>query len=246
MLILDARGFQRLIANIIDAEVRFRTVKEEFSDVQTANMKSGLKAIAEQLKVLDMPISLNVLNSVFEGCNTAEKFHRAVDHLNTTVTAELNGRKFYGPLRKYEPYYEQAKLFGDEVFTNFPTSNEDIAEAGTCLALERATASVMHLMRVVESGLTVLAQTVGVTKQNDWGAYLREIDKELTAKIKTSGARSADEQFYAEVASTIDNMRRAYRNPTMHPERTYTPDRAEEILQSVRSFMRHLATRLHE
>jgi hypothetical protein len=101
-------------------------------------------------------------------------------------------------------------------------------------------------MRIVEAGLAVLARTVGVSKQNNWGSYLREIDNALVAKVKASGARSVDEQFYAEAAAMIDNMRRAYRNPTMHPEKTYTPDRAEEILQSVRSFMRHLATKLHE
>jgi hypothetical protein len=141
---------------------------------------------------------------------------------------------------------ETISLLGDEVFKNLPSANEDIQEAGTCLALERATASVMHLMRVLEAGLAVLAKTLGVTKQNDWGRYLREIDDALAASIEASGARSADEQFYAEVATTIDHMRRAWRNPTMHPEKTYSPERAEEILQSVRSFMRHLATKLHE
>ncbi len=95
-------------------------------------------------------------------------------------------------------------------------------------------------------GLAVLASTVGVAKQNDWGEYLREIDKPLTARIKNAGARSPDEQFYAETATTIDNMRRSWRNPTMHPDKSYSPERAEEILQSVRSFMRHLATKLHE
>jgi hypothetical protein len=143
-------------------------------------------------------------------------------------------------------YYENAKLFGDDVFNNFPSANEDIAESGTCLALDRGTACVMHLMRVVEAGLAVLAKAVNVGRQNDWGGYLREIDKALAASLKSSGARTADEQFYAEAAASIDNMRRAFRNPTMHPDKSYSPSRAEEILQSVRSFMRHLATRLSE
>jgi hypothetical protein len=44
----------------------------------------------------------------------------------------------------------------------------------------------------------------------------------------------------------VDNVRRAWRNPTMHPDRSYSVERAEEILQSVKSFMRHLATKLRE
>ena len=142
--------------------------------------------------------------------------------------------------------YNQPYIFGGEVFQAFPSANEDISEAGTCLALDRGTACVMHLMRVIEVGLAALAKELGVKKQNDWGYYLREIDGELTKRTKASGARSADEQFYAEAATGIDSMRRAWRNPTMHPEKTYTPERAEEIIDSVRIFLRHLATKLHE
>jgi hypothetical protein len=142
--------------------------------------------------------------------------------------------------------YNQPAIFGDEVFKAFSSANEDISEAGTCLSLDRGTACVMHLQRVIEVGLSALAAAVQVPKQNDWGSYLREIDVELTRRMKASGARSPDEQFYAEAAVAIDHMRRAWRNPTMHPEKTYPTERAEEILDSVRSFMRHLATKLHE
>jgi hypothetical protein len=116
-------------------------------------------------------------------------------------------------------FYSQPAIFGDEVFKAFPSANEDISEAGTCLALDRGTACVMHLMRVLEVGLAVLASAIGVKKQNDWGSYLREIDIELSKRAKASGARSADEQFFAEAAVGIDHMRRAWRNPTMQPEK---------------------------
>jgi hypothetical protein len=158
----------------------------------------------------------------------------------------LPQRPFYGPLTKYAPYYEQPKLFGDEVFNKFPSANNDIFEAGTCLALERGTATVMHLMRVVEVGLKVLASTVGVGTQSDWGGYVRAIDDALAARIKASGKRTPDEQFYAEARVTIDGVRMAWRNATMHVENNYSPERAEEILIAVRGLMRHLATKLSE
>ena len=168
------------------------------------------------------------------------------DKLQTNIQLEMDGRKFYGPLRAFEKYYDQPQLFDADVFKNFPSANEDIVEAGTCLAFERGKATVMHLMHVVEVGLKVLASALGAQQQNDWGSYLRGIETALAQRVKTSGARSADEQFYAEAAITIDNMRRAWRNPTLHPEKTYSPERAEEILVSVRSFMKHLATKLSE
>ncbi len=77
-------------------------------------------------------------------------------------------------------------------------------------------------------------------------AYLREIDIKLRQRMATSGARTSEEQFYAEAHITFDAVRRAWRNPTMHVDKTYTPERAEEILTSVRSFMRHLATWLSD
>jgi hypothetical protein len=121
-------------------------------------------------------------------------------------------------------YYESpVPLFGDGVFNAFPSADEDIAEAGACLALGRGTASVMHLMRASEVGLLALAKALGVGKKNDWGSYLREIDKELILRAKASGARSAE-----------------------HVDRSYSQDRAEEIFQSVRSFMRHLSSRITE
>ena len=104
----------------------------------------------------------------------------------------------------------------------------------------------MHLMRVLENGLGALAAAVGVANQNDWGAYLRKIGGELDARAKVAGARSLDEQFYAEAAANFDRLRRAFRNPTMHPDRVYSQERAEEILIATKSFMAHLALRLSE
>ena len=246
MLIMDARQFITLLHRLIELEQVARNAKGTLSVGDLENIAEGSKDIDAPLVALDLPVSLKVMKEMLLEAKTYPAAHQAFMQLFNTICLELDGRKFYGPLRKYERYYEEPKLFGDEVFMNFPSANEDIAEAGTCLALERPTATVMHMMRVVEAGLIVLAKAVGVTKQNDWGAYLREIEKALGASVKASGARSPDEQFYAEAATTFDNMRRAWRNPTMHSDRSYTLERAEEILQSVRSFMRHLATNLHE
>jgi hypothetical protein len=132
------------------------------------------------------------------------------------------------------------------VFEKFPSANEDIYEAGMCVALERGTACVMHIMRVQEVGLKALAAALGITDKNDWGSYLREIHSELDKRAKAAGARSDDEQFYSESAATFDRLKRAYRNPTMHPEKSYSPDRAEHILLAARDPMATLATRLSE
>jgi hypothetical protein len=197
------------------------------------------------LKKLELPHSAKTAEEMVAGAKTIEGLHKAIEQLWNNVALELDGRKFYGPISKYAAYYEQPKLFGDEVFNRFPSANNDIVEAGTCLALERGTAAVMHLMRAVEVGLKVLAATLGVSTQTDWGRYLHEINTALEARAK-AGKRTPDQQFYAEARVTLDGVRMAWRNATMHVENNYSPERGEEILGSVRTLMRHLATRLSE
>jgi hypothetical protein len=145
-----------------------------------------------------------------------------------------------------EQHFDSKDQTAPKVSAQFASAADDIAEAGTCLACARSTACVMHLGRVMEIGLKSLAGAVGVSHQNDWGRYLTKIDEELQSRIKSAGARSADEQFYAEAHIMFDSVRRAWRNPAMHTDRVYTMERAEEILIAVRSFMRHLATKLHD
>ena len=83
-------------------------------------------------------------------------------------------------------------------------------------------------------------------KQNDWGTYIRELYKELEKQVKAAGAQTADHQFYAEATAQIDNVKRAWRNPSMHVDKSYSQPRAEEILLATKSLMSHLAARTSE
>lgn len=246
MLVLDAREFAEVMRALKSGEARERDRSGDLTAGQKSFLEEGIEETIRRLKKLDLPVSVTTAREMCLGCTTHEQAKRGIEQLTNTVVYELDNRKFYGPLRRYEQYYEQSKLFGDDVFSNLPSANNDVLEAGTCLALERGTACVMHLMRVVEVGLKVLAAELGIGDQGDWGAYLREIDGVLKAREKAAGKRTPDEQFYAEAALTIDGVRRAWRNPTMHIENNYSPERAEEILFAVRSLMRHLATKLIE
>jgi hypothetical protein len=194
-------------------------------------------------------LQLKVAADGARGIPKAETTHdleRTLEFVRQAMVIGLNRRKFFEPEPRYIEYFENPKLFGEQVFTTFPSAIEDITEAGTCLALERSTACVMHLMRVTETGLKTLATTVGVARQNDWGAYIREIDKELISRMKAAGKHTPDESFYAEASAQFGHVKTAWRNPTMHIEKAYTPQRAEEILLAVRSFMSHLATKISE
>jgi hypothetical protein len=87
------------------------------------------------------------------------------------ATRNLKGgrsRRAASPVSKH-PAGVRRRVLGKEVFDAFPTANNDVSEAGMCLAFERGTACVMHCMRILEVGLVALAADLGIGRQNDWG-----------------------------------------------------------------------------
>lgn len=209
------------------------------------NKTKAVELLKTYCDEINLPITRRLLRDI-ERASTVTDLLSAYTHIKRTLQIELENRVFLEPDARYKEYFRKSTLFGAPVFTAFSSANNDIFEAGTCLALERPTACVMHLMRVMEAGLKALAVTLGIPPQNDWGAYLRKIETELETRYRASGARSADERFYSEAALGFDRVRRAWRNPTMHVENSYSAEQAEEILQAVKSFISFLATRISE
>jgi hypothetical protein len=54
------------------------------------------------------------------------------------------------------------------------------------------------------------------------------------------------QRFYSQAASHFAVLKNAWRNYTMHSRSIYTEKQAEQIFESVKSFMQVLAERLHE
>lgn len=160
---------------------------------------------------------------------------------------EMDGRKFFTMTPKFANLYEPDKpLFGEKVEAAFPSSSPEIAEAGKCMALGRWTAAVMHLMRALEPALRALQDAADVeVPKEQWDQILNQVE----AKIKTIRKRShgkKDEQWFSEAAAHFRFLKDAWRNYANHLHERYDEERAEEIFNSVKGFMRHLATRLYE
>ena len=142
-------------------------------------------------------------------------------------------------------YFEgKQPLFGPDVDTAFPgTATEDIAEAGKCLALGRGTATVFHLSRVMESAVRALGAKLGVKvidKNNidlEWGTIIANMNTHINGMPP-----GAAKNEWAEATAFLLHVKTAWRNPTMHPKQTYTPEEARNIFAAMNAFMRHLAT----
>jgi len=60
-------------------------------------------------------------------------------------------------------YYNPSEsIFGKEIATKFPDLLEDISESGNCYALDRYTACIFHLMRVVEKSVQQFGIKMGL------------------------------------------------------------------------------------
>jgi hypothetical protein len=145
-----------------------------------------------------------------------------------------------------------SELFSPDVVNNFWSTAREIEEAAKCYVATRHTACVFHLMRVMEVGLRSLGKSLSDPdldpKRNpSWESILRKCDSELQ---KPSANRSKewnqDPVFFATAIANLRAVKDSWRNPTMHVEIDYDEERSRDVWNAVRSFMRHLATKLKE
>jgi hypothetical protein len=166
-----------------------------------------------------------------------------LDELKEQIMNELQQHHTFMIERPKTEFYDLANILGRTILDKVPDSAADIDEAGKCFALGRWTASVFHLMRVMEHGVQQFANMLGVTiKTNDtWGQILNAIDPAVK-KMPTQTQQQIELQHkYQGLKASLHAVKDAWRNPTMHPQATYTEVETLEIINAVRTFLRRLA-----
>ena len=168
-----------------------------------------------------------------------------VNVLKESVLDQIKSRKFlYIPPDRI-PMYDAVDLFGPEVTASFRVSDFHIREAGTCMSLERPTASVYHLMCVLEGGLDSLSHAVGLPQsQKNWSVILKQIEDQIAAMGQQTPR--ADKEFYSRAALQFNYFREAWRNHVAHGRAKFTETEAAKVFEHVKDFMLHLSTRLTE
>lgn len=181
--------------------------------------------------------------------------------LAKSITGELQSRVFlYMPPPDAALFTQPTPLFGDEVALNFPSTQEDIREAGRCFALERYTACVFHSMRVLEKGLHALVHELNNSFQTNivfnkqvefvnWGTIIDKIESEIRELLKPTRQprlTQSDVQFYSEAAKEFVYFKGAWRDDVSHSRGTYDRTDAGRVLQHVKAFMMQIATKLKE
>jgi hypothetical protein len=157
-----------------------------------------------------------------------------------------------GKQRYFEP---SEPLFGPNVEAGFVSVAFELDEAAKCFALSRSTAAVFHLMRIMEIGVRATARCLQIpdpvkAADRNWGAMLRLIKADIDAHGGASSTKKwavpDDKEFFESTYASLDAVRVAWRNTTMHVENKYTDDEAEHIFIAVKGFMMKLASRCDE
>lgn len=139
----------------------------------------------------------------------------------------------------------RSSLLGLQARLAFEASWHDCTEAELCLSLDRWTACVMHLMRVLEIGLQALAHHCEVEHGGNWNRTLNDIEAKLRTVRKTTDGAEAEE-WAAEAGTHLRFIKNAWRNPAMHSGGIYTKAEAEHIFEATGSFMNHLAEKISQ
>jgi hypothetical protein len=173
--------------------------------------------------------------------------------LYSRIRDELSLVKLLAVKPDREKYYAPTvPIFGTVVAAKFPIAAFDIDEACKSFALDRSTAAVFHLMRVLEIGIRALARALQIPDplkpaERNWGVILKEIWTGIEKKWPTSASRMhGDGALFEGLHASLDAVKNPWRNATMHVETKYTDDEAEHILIAVRGFMKKLASRMDE
>ena len=102
-------------------------------------------------------------------------------------------------------------------------------------------------MRVMEVGLNEIAKELAIPIHlPSWDAKLKKIEQSLIAANQPGTLPAAKRDFFNQVTAHWRAVQTAWRNPTMHVEKKYTPQEATEIFNAVTGFIRHLATQISE
>lgn len=177
-----------------------------------------------------------------------EDLDKLGQELISRLSEEMESMMFLFIEPRKQELFVNKNLFGAEVAIAFPSAIVDIEEAGKCFALDRFTACVFHLMRIMELGLRVMGGTLNLKIPNPtWDALLKKCESELAKPLaERSPEWALDNPFYASATAMLRTVKEAWRNPTMHIERVYSQEQAEDIFNTVKAFMRQLAVKLTE
>ena len=248
---------------IVPGDAHVFALPKPIDDLAKDKAVKSLKSVAKEFEGIGLRISAETAREVAAELESPKpgpkrNFQWLMDKvkdISDLSKKEIEGKAFFYVPAERAKFFPKAKnpyVFGKEVGQAFPGAFQDVAESGVCLSLDRGSACVFHLMRVLEIGLTVLGAKFGVSlAHTNWGPAIEEIESKIRNMQKDPAWKALpgykeQQEYYAQAASHFGILKDAWRNYTMHSRGFYTEEQAERIFENVKGFMQKLAERLSE
>jgi hypothetical protein len=241
-------------------EEPFFALVSDLDDAGRQKASAHLESIEPQFRKIGLAITAETINELrtdlkAESRRNIQWLIDRVDAIEKLAEKELKDKLFFyiPPERgKFWPKAKEPYAFGRTVASSFASSTSDANCAAICLATMQSTASVFHLMRILEIGLTVLGNQFGVSlAHTNWAPAIEQIESKIRDMHKDPAWKILPDckelqEFYAQAASHFGILKDAWRNHTMHVRGKYTQDEAELIFENVKALMQKLAEKLDE
>ncbi len=212
----------------------------------------SLEQIREDYEVCQLPMTLVAVSRLVREASQPSFTYGQVassctDVLNRMMD-ELDTRLFLAVDAEKASYYQDFAEEWEQVIARFPAVAFDVEEACKCLALNRYTGCVYHVMRIGEGGLTEVAKRIGLEgERRNWLGIIGYIEGQLKKNLDDMDAVvKGNVEFFGGVAAHMRTVNIAWRRRVAHIESKYTEEEAERIYATTKVLMEHLATELPE
>ncbi|MDX7021993.1 hypothetical protein SJ090_12065 [Enterobacter cloacae] len=207
----------------VDAIIK---IKEHLNNLQNINLAITLKIFKNRCERLIHKIEKAEGDKFLP--EHEKELTEIIDEADAAMDAELSLKMVLSVTQKRfdtESLLEEPKNLLAENVWGFMSDQAklDFSEATKCIAMNLPTSSAFHLMRAVEETLKQLY--FHFVKRNRlakpmWGPMVNKLNAKNNPKPRK------------ETLDMLDMIRLNYRNPTQHPEKNYSIDEAQDLLNN--------------
>lgn len=238
--LLDLMGIGESIANT----VQFYKVDEELNEDDLARIRETIREMAKYCGV----VGVREVQALLEQHSEPPANRAMFDFLLDAFINAIDEQLVVVLDRGSRSLYQATDLFGADVSVAFPSSEPEIRDGGTCLALGQHTAAVFHFLRALEPPIKALGLEFGIVKFTDWNSALNDIEDAVRDRTNPQKRPNwTDEKDdYTEMVTHLFLVKNAWRNYTMHLKLRHTDEEAREVMAATKSFMKRAAKRVKE
>ena len=80
--------------------------------------------------------------------------------------------------------------------------------------------------------------------RDDWQSYTTAMNDVINKMLFKTTKQREKRALFAAATNYLFNFKEAWRNPTMHPKRTYTREEAWEVLCNAGAFFRYVSEKI--